>query len=89
MNGRAVRAGETLVVRTEQVYANCPEYLQTREPTSAPGAPSLPARGTLLKGLDPAAGLLFADWERGDAPAHRPGAGGVGRAAGGARAARR
>ncbi|MFI7615239.1 pyridoxamine 5'-phosphate oxidase family protein [Nonomuraea terrae] len=127
VNGRAVRAGETLVVRTEQVYANCPKYLQTREPTSAPGTPSLPARGTILEGrhqawisaadtffvatraegfgadvshrggnpgfvrltgprsldfpdyqgnnmfmtlgnleLDPGAGLLFADWERGE-----------------------
>ncbi|MEO3795830.1 pyridoxamine 5'-phosphate oxidase family protein [Nonomuraea sp. B10E15] len=30
VNGRAVRDGDRLVTRTEQVYANCPKYLQTR-----------------------------------------------------------
>ncbi|PZG13727.1 oxidoreductase [Nonomuraea aridisoli] len=127
VNGTAVQAGDSLVVRTEQVYANCPKYLQTREPTSAPGTPAAPVRGTALEGshqawitaadtffiatraegfgadvshrggnpgfvrvtgphtlefpdyqgnnmfmtlgnleLDPAAGLLFAGWERGE-----------------------
>ncbi|GAB3152556.1 pyridoxamine 5'-phosphate oxidase family protein [Microbispora hainanensis] len=30
VNGRARRDGERLVVRTEQVYSNCPKYLQKR-----------------------------------------------------------
>ncbi|MER7004136.1 pyridoxamine 5'-phosphate oxidase family protein [Dactylosporangium sp. NPDC000555] len=30
VNGRARGDGERLVVRTEQVYANCPKYIQTR-----------------------------------------------------------
>ncbi|GAA1620600.1 pyridoxamine 5'-phosphate oxidase family protein [Nonomuraea maheshkhaliensis] len=48
VNGRAVRDGDTLVVRTEQVYANCPKYIQTREPTSAPGTPAVLGHGTTL-----------------------------------------
>ncbi|WP_049558751.1 pyridoxamine 5'-phosphate oxidase family protein [Nonomuraea sp. SBT364] len=30
VNGRAVRDGDRLVTHTQQVYANCPKYLQTR-----------------------------------------------------------
>ncbi|GII77479.1 oxidoreductase [Sphaerisporangium rufum] len=30
VNGRARRHGDRLVVRTDQVYSNCPKYLQTR-----------------------------------------------------------
>ncbi|MEV5742148.1 pyridoxamine 5'-phosphate oxidase family protein [Microbispora rosea] len=30
VNGRARRDGDHLVVRTEQVYSNCPKYLQKR-----------------------------------------------------------
>ncbi|HEX7746203.1 MAG TPA: pyridoxamine 5'-phosphate oxidase family protein [Micromonosporaceae bacterium] len=30
VNGRASRDGDRLVVQTEQVYANCPKYIQTR-----------------------------------------------------------
>ncbi|MFI6785946.1 pyridoxamine 5'-phosphate oxidase family protein [Nonomuraea sp. NPDC050383] len=30
VNGRARRHGSRLLVRTEQVYANCPKYIQTR-----------------------------------------------------------
>lgn len=30
VNGRARRDGDRLVVHTEQVYANCPKYIQTR-----------------------------------------------------------
>jgi hypothetical protein len=37
VNGTAVAAGEALAVRTEQVYSNCPKYIQTREPTAEPG----------------------------------------------------
>ncbi|WP_328817965.1 pyridoxamine 5'-phosphate oxidase family protein [Nonomuraea cypriaca] len=48
MNGTAVQAGAALVVRTEQVYANCPKHIQTREPTSAPGIPTALGRGTSL-----------------------------------------
>ncbi|MEW9553061.1 pyridoxamine 5'-phosphate oxidase family protein [Nonomuraea sp. NPDC050783] len=128
VNGTAVRTGTTLVVRTEQVYSNCPKYIQTREPTSSPSAsPAIAGHGTTLTDrlhawittadtffiatgveglgadvshrggnpgfvrvtgprsltfpdyagnlmfmtlgnleLNPAAGLLFVDWERGD-----------------------
>ncbi|MER7505269.1 pyridoxamine 5'-phosphate oxidase family protein [Nonomuraea pusilla] len=47
-NGTAVRAGDALVVRTEQVYANCPKYIQTREPTADPGTPGVLGRGAAL-----------------------------------------
>jgi len=33
INGRAYRQGHGLVVRTEQVYSNCPKYIQTRTPS--------------------------------------------------------
>ena len=127
VNGTAVRAGDSLVVWTEQVYSNCPKYIQTREPVGAPGTPAGLGHGTSLterhrdwigaadtffiatraeghgadvshRGgnpgfvrvtgprtlefadypgnamymtlgnleLDPAAGLLFVDWERGE-----------------------
>ncbi|MGR6915922.1 pyridoxamine 5'-phosphate oxidase family protein [[Actinomadura] parvosata] len=127
VNGTAVQAGRSLVVWTEQVYANCPKYIQTREPTTAPGTPAALGHGTTLEErhrdwiaaadtffiatraeghgadvshrggnpgfvrvtgprtlefpdyqgngmymtlgnleLDPAAGLLFPDWERGE-----------------------
>ncbi|MEV6521614.1 pyridoxamine 5'-phosphate oxidase family protein [Longispora sp. NPDC051575] len=39
INGQAQATGTGLVVRTDQVYANCPKYIQTREPSPAPGAP--------------------------------------------------
>ncbi|MGW0805115.1 pyridoxamine 5'-phosphate oxidase family protein [Nonomuraea sp. NPDC002799] len=48
VNGTAVQAGEGLVVWTEQVYANCPKYIQTREPAAAPGTPAPLGRGTSL-----------------------------------------
>ncbi|MFF4773096.1 pyridoxamine 5'-phosphate oxidase family protein [Microtetraspora fusca] len=36
INGRARREGNGLLVTTEQVYANCPKYLQTREIADEP-----------------------------------------------------
>ncbi|WP_067174981.1 pyridoxamine 5'-phosphate oxidase family protein [Microtetraspora niveoalba] len=36
INGRARREGNGLLVTTEQVYANCPKYLQTREIAEEP-----------------------------------------------------
>ncbi|GIG66622.1 pyridoxamine 5'-phosphate oxidase family protein [Phytomonospora endophytica] len=33
INGRAVRDGERLVVHTQQVYSNCPKYIQGRRST--------------------------------------------------------
>jgi predicted pyridoxine 5'-phosphate oxidase superfamily flavin-nucleotide-binding protein len=48
VNGTAVQAGGSLVVWTEQVYANCPKYIQTREPTGPPGVPALLGTGTAL-----------------------------------------
>ncbi|MGW0431024.1 pyridoxamine 5'-phosphate oxidase family protein [Micromonospora sp. NPDC003197] len=45
INGRAVRNGDRLVVHTQQVYANCPKYIQTRDVlTDAPEFASGPAR---------------------------------------------
>ncbi len=34
VNGRARRDGHRLLVRTQQVYSNCPKYIQTRTPTT-------------------------------------------------------
>ncbi|WP_119727177.1 pyridoxamine 5'-phosphate oxidase family protein [Thermomonospora amylolytica] len=128
-NGVARRDGDRLVVRTEQVYSNCPKYIQTRHivedvPPRVPGEPvtgrsltaaqreavaradtffiatHAPGHGTDVSHrggnpgfvqvtgtdrltwpeyvgngmymtlgnleLNPAAGLLFIDWERGD-----------------------
>ncbi|GAB3152060.1 pyridoxamine 5'-phosphate oxidase family protein [Micromonospora sonneratiae] len=45
VNGRAVRDGDRLVVHTEQVYANCPKYIQTRDVLAdAPASPGGQAR---------------------------------------------
>ncbi|GGT09883.1 pyridoxamine 5'-phosphate oxidase family protein [Nonomuraea spiralis] len=46
VNGTAVRAGDSLVIWTEQVYANCPKHIQTREPTAPPGIPAVAGDGT-------------------------------------------
>ncbi|MGN9845540.1 pyridoxamine 5'-phosphate oxidase family protein [Nonomuraea sp. H19] len=49
VNGTAVQAGERLVIWTEQVYSNCPKYIQTREPTAKPtGSPARLGSGTAL-----------------------------------------
>lgn len=51
VNGHVVRTGRPLLVHADQVYANCPKYIQRREPAagSAPAAPPLPSRqGTAL-----------------------------------------
>jgi predicted pyridoxine 5'-phosphate oxidase superfamily flavin-nucleotide-binding protein len=42
INGRARRQGNQLLVRTEQVYSNCPKYIQTR--TYADDVPSTSRR---------------------------------------------
>ncbi|GGM03510.1 pyridoxamine 5'-phosphate oxidase family protein [Dactylosporangium sucinum] len=39
-NGRARRTADRLVIDTDQVYANCLKYLQTRYPQGAPSAPT-------------------------------------------------
>ncbi|MFD0477555.1 pyridoxamine 5'-phosphate oxidase family protein [Nonomuraea thailandensis] len=46
VNGRARREGARLVVHTEQVYANCPKYIQTRTYADAAPARSGTARVT-------------------------------------------
>ncbi len=46
VNGHAVREGEALVIRPEQVYANCPKYIQTREPVGDASSPRHPRRAT-------------------------------------------
>ncbi|WP_043630029.1 pyridoxamine 5'-phosphate oxidase family protein [Nonomuraea candida] len=48
VNGTAVQAGDSLVVWTEQVYSNCPKYIQTREPTTFPGTPATLGGGSEL-----------------------------------------
>jgi predicted pyridoxine 5'-phosphate oxidase superfamily flavin-nucleotide-binding protein len=45
VNGRARRDGDRLTVRTDQVYANCPKYIQTREITGETAGPSGEAGG--------------------------------------------
>ncbi|MFC4334325.1 pyridoxamine 5'-phosphate oxidase family protein [Salininema proteolyticum] len=42
INGTAVRTGECLVVHTEQVYSNCPKYIQARTPDDGPGVGTVP-----------------------------------------------
>ncbi|GAA3136317.1 pyridoxamine 5'-phosphate oxidase family protein [Planomonospora alba] len=39
VNGRARRRGDRLVVRTDQVYANCPKYIRAREITGEDAEP--------------------------------------------------
>jgi predicted pyridoxine 5'-phosphate oxidase superfamily flavin-nucleotide-binding protein len=39
VNGRAVREGGGMRVRTDQVYSNCPKYIQRRHVTAAGGTP--------------------------------------------------
>ncbi|NUT43251.1 MAG: oxidoreductase [Thermoactinospora sp.] len=48
VNGTAVAAGGSLVVWTEQVYANCPKYIQTREPAGPQGTPVQRGSGAAL-----------------------------------------
>lgn len=38
VNGRVAGTGDDLVVRTEQVYANCPKYIHSRAPDEHPPA---------------------------------------------------
>ncbi|MDV3222763.1 pyridoxamine 5'-phosphate oxidase family protein [Intrasporangium sp.] len=40
INGVAVRVDSDLVITTQQVYANCPKYIQTRTPHSAGDRPT-------------------------------------------------
>lgn len=50
-NGRLLRDGNDLVMRTEQVLRNCKKYIQHREPTATGGGPAGPpivARATAL-----------------------------------------
>ncbi|GIH75731.1 pyridoxamine 5'-phosphate oxidase family protein [Planobispora longispora] len=46
LNGRARRDGDRLVIHTEQVYSNCPKYIQTRAIAEDP-PPAYGAAGTL------------------------------------------
>jgi predicted pyridoxine 5'-phosphate oxidase superfamily flavin-nucleotide-binding protein len=49
INGRARQVGDRLVVHTEQVYANCPKYIQARDvATVAPAAPGAVVRSDHL-----------------------------------------
>lgn len=43
INGRARRYGARLIVHTDQVYANCPKYIQTRSLVEGEAAPLLGA----------------------------------------------
>ncbi len=52
MNGTAVPEGPGLRVRLDQVYSNCPKYIQRREPYAGPArAPGAPVHGSELTGL--------------------------------------
>ena len=48
VNGRAQRDGDRLVVQTQQVYANCPKYIQTRESLPAEPEPAQVQHGDSL-----------------------------------------
>lgn len=48
VNGRGHRSGGRLEIRTEQVYANCPKYIQAREPVVAEPGPTTVRRGEQL-----------------------------------------
>jgi predicted pyridoxine 5'-phosphate oxidase superfamily flavin-nucleotide-binding protein len=48
VNGRARRDGDRLVVRTEQVYSNCPKYISVRAPFVVASAPGQARRGEVL-----------------------------------------
>ncbi|CAL9305709.1 pyridoxamine 5'-phosphate oxidase family protein [Streptomyces sp. SudanB66_2053] len=52
MNGTARPAPGGLEIELEQVYANCPKYIQKRVPTWQPGTPGDPREGTALTGAD-------------------------------------
>ncbi|MFD0905317.1 pyridoxamine 5'-phosphate oxidase family protein [Actinomadura sediminis] len=50
MNGRAVPTARGLRVTLDQVYSNCPKYIQKREPRWEPAAPGRPERSNALTG---------------------------------------
>ncbi|MEU6341333.1 pyridoxamine 5'-phosphate oxidase family protein [Streptomyces sp. NPDC046977] len=51
VNGTARPDGDGLLIRTEQVYANCPKYIQRRELTAAGLSPVTGGRATHGSGL--------------------------------------
>ncbi|MFJ4847669.1 pyridoxamine 5'-phosphate oxidase family protein [Streptomyces sp. NPDC088733] len=51
VNGTARPDGDGLLIRTEQVYANCPKYIQRRELTAAGLPPATGGRATHGSGL--------------------------------------
>ncbi|WP_030226971.1 pyridoxamine 5'-phosphate oxidase family protein [Streptomyces sp. NRRL WC-3626] len=52
MNGTARPTDGGLEIRLEQIYANCPKYIQKREPHWQPAAPGEPREGGALTGED-------------------------------------
>jgi predicted pyridoxine 5'-phosphate oxidase superfamily flavin-nucleotide-binding protein len=50
VNGTAVRRGDGLRITTEQVFANCPKYIQKRTLSPAPQDRGAPAEGERLTG---------------------------------------
>ncbi|GGV32706.1 hypothetical protein GCM10010277_17380 [Streptomyces longisporoflavus] len=52
LNGRARPTPRGLAIETDQVFSNCPKYIQKREPLpgAIPGSPSEPRRGAKLTG---------------------------------------
>ncbi|TDE36911.1 pyridoxamine 5'-phosphate oxidase family protein [Actinomadura sp. 6K520] len=50
MNGHAVPTGRGLSVTLDQVYSNCPKYIQKRAPQWEPAAPAPPKRSRALTG---------------------------------------
>ena len=49
MNGRATTTGTGIRVDLDQVYANCPKYIQKREPRRVPSSPAAPIRAGRLQ----------------------------------------
>ncbi|MFJ5259455.1 pyridoxamine 5'-phosphate oxidase family protein [Streptomyces sp. NPDC088387] len=52
MNGTARPHGHGLAVELEQIYANCPKYIQKRVPERRPVTPGVPRRGHALTAQD-------------------------------------
>ncbi len=54
LNGRAHWAADGLVVALDEVFTNCPRYIQAREWHARPGPPAPPQAGAVAAALTPA-----------------------------------
>ncbi|GGS56882.1 pyridoxamine 5'-phosphate oxidase family protein [Actinokineospora fastidiosa] len=61
INGRARQSGGALVLHTEQVYANCPKYIQTRTVVDGDDPPATTVRTSTSLDADQRAWITAAD----------------------------